>query len=413
MKFKSRALMSFVLALFLQGTVLAEVKTAVGKPGDWVNTVAGAVLDGKIYTVEQSGRLYATDPASGTWTAVGEAGFSGGTFLVALNGALYFFDGDGSIFRVDPSTGAREQVGRAGDWINTIAAAAPGGKICTVEASGKLYVTDPATGAWSGVGEADFGNTAFAVAVDGRLYTIEKGGAIYEVSVEDGSWKPAGNFVGDVAAAAALNGQIYAAGLDGSLQVVDPASGEAATLAADGVANAQFIFACGNDLLMLDRAGNLFSVSTSSQATEAVPAAAPATSAPEAAAPVVSEALKAGELTFVFQGKWIGDTSTFEQDPNYKTTLEFSPEIATSLLEMIRGVKMQVTLDGITMEVMGEKQGPYAYTIISAEDNRLTIETTDGPDAGSRADILFLDRNRIRLLPAGADAAKGMFLKKE
>ena len=37
----------------------------VGKAGDWAGTIAGTALNNKIYTVEASGALYVTEPASG------------------------------------------------------------------------------------------------------------------------------------------------------------------------------------------------------------------------------------------------------------------------------------------------------------------------------------------------------------
>ena len=50
-------------------------KQPVGPAGGWANTIAGAALDGKLYTVEAGGKLYATDPADGSWSQLGGADF--------------------------------------------------------------------------------------------------------------------------------------------------------------------------------------------------------------------------------------------------------------------------------------------------------------------------------------------------
>ena len=52
------------LALAVTATAGEFSKQPVGSAGGWANTLAAAALGGKLYTVESSGSLYATDPAS-------------------------------------------------------------------------------------------------------------------------------------------------------------------------------------------------------------------------------------------------------------------------------------------------------------------------------------------------------------
>ena len=72
---------------------------------------------------------------------------------------------------------------------------------------------------------------------------------------------------------------------------------------------------------------------------------------------------------------------------------------------------MSVTLDGITMDVMGEKAGPFSYSIIAGHDDILVIETQDGPKAGVRSRLTFSDARHVQveeLSPVG----RAMFFKK-
>jgi hypothetical protein len=53
-----------------------------------------------------------------------------------------------------------------------------------VETSGKLYVTEPTTGAWKPLGKPEFGATRRMFGVGKKVYTIENDGSLYSVEVE-------------------------------------------------------------------------------------------------------------------------------------------------------------------------------------------------------------------------------------
>ena len=81
------------------------------------------------------------------------------------------------------------------------------------------------------------------------------------------------------------------------------------------------------------------------------------------------------------------------------------------VVDLMQGMKMSVTLDGIAMEVMGEKAGPFAYTVVAGHDDVLVIEMNEGPKQGIRSRIVFADPKHlqvIELTPAG----KAMFFMK-
>ena len=167
------------LALALVGTAAGAgefAKTSVGAPGDWAGTVAGAALDGKLYTVEAGGKLYATDPADGSWSKIGGADFAQTAFLFAAGDSLVSIEKDGSLYLINPADGAWKRSGPAGGWAGTLAGAMLDGKLYTVENSGALYASDPAAGTWQKVGNSDFAATAFLFAAGDQLVSIEKSG---------------------------------------------------------------------------------------------------------------------------------------------------------------------------------------------------------------------------------------------
>src|SRR3569623_1033473 len=96
----------------------------LGRTGDWKGTLAGAVINEWLYTVEENGGLYRTNPYTGEWSQVGGLDFANTRFLFALGGSLYTIEADGSLYRVSAGNGAWEQVGPQADWVNTIAGAA-------------------------------------------------------------------------------------------------------------------------------------------------------------------------------------------------------------------------------------------------------------------------------------------------
>jgi len=60
---------------------------------------------------------------------------------------------------------------------------------------------------------------------------------------------------------------------------------------------------------------------------------------------------------------------------------------------------------------MGEKAGPFGYSVIAGHDDILVIENQDGPKAGVRSRLTFLDDRHLQveeLSPAG----RAMFFKK-
>ena len=76
------------LLAFTAATAMAAnfSKQNVGSPGGWTGTIAGTYLNGTLYTVESSGSLYATDPANGAWTRLGNPDFANTAFLFGVGG---------------------------------------------------------------------------------------------------------------------------------------------------------------------------------------------------------------------------------------------------------------------------------------------------------------------------------------
>jgi hypothetical protein len=161
--------------------------TQLGKAGDWKGSLAGAFVNGKLYTVESSGFMYVTNASTGVWAQVGKADFANTQRLFSTSDSLYSIEKDGTLYGISPADGSWRQIGVAGGWKNTIARTTLGGKIYTVETSGALYETNPATGAWRQIGKTEFAKTRFLFSAKGSLYSIEDGN-IYKINPSTGAW---------------------------------------------------------------------------------------------------------------------------------------------------------------------------------------------------------------------------------
>lgn len=381
---------------------------AVGKTGDWAGTIAGAVLDGRIYTAESSGALYVTEPALGTWRQIGKNDFANTQFLFAATGRLFSIEKNGSLYAINPADGSWRGVGKAGSWARSIAGVALNNKIYTVESSGALYLTDPASGAWSQVGKNDFASTKFLFAAANKLFSIEKDGSLYAINPVDGSWKRLGQvgaWAGTICGIGAGD-RILTVEASGALYETDAASGVWKQLGQPAFAATRFMFFCGEALYTIEKGGSLYQVSLGGKGGAVTP---------PAGKPTINEkssAAGAGNLTFAFMGKWVGDTATYEKDPVYKEQAKASPDMAKAALGMLKSMAMNVTLDGITMEIMGEKIGPIKFTVITSSGNTLTIESVEPGKPPSRQDILFLDATHIKMAEKGNEA-KALFLVKQ
>jgi hypothetical protein len=314
------------------------------------------------------------------------------------------------MYLVDPANGSWKQSGKAGDWIGTIAGVGQKGMVYTVENSGALYMTEPSTGIWTKIGGADFANTAFIFDAGSKLCTIEKDGNLYLVDPLRGTWKQSGKAGGwkNTVKGASLNGKLVTVENDGRLFTTDPSAGTWTLSAKDGFDGTRFLFSAGGAVYGIDLAGSLFAIDESGHPSPQ-DAAAPAASSetyPE------GDPALAGQLTFKFMGAWTGDTAPLEKDPEYKKQSAADPETTRKLVAMMQGMTMNVTLDGMTMAVMGQKTGPFKFAAVTAWGNTLLIENQDGPKQGVKSRVVFTDPSHIQVIEEGA-AGKAMFFKKK
>ena len=96
---------------------LAASYTAQG--ANWSNTIAAVVFNDKLYTIEKSGALYATNLTTGKWVQVGKSEFANTRLLFAGGSNLLTIEADGSLYRINPADGSWSRIGNAGDWRNT------------------------------------------------------------------------------------------------------------------------------------------------------------------------------------------------------------------------------------------------------------------------------------------------------
>ncbi|MBK8952481.1 MAG: hypothetical protein IPM85_09565 [Chitinophagaceae bacterium] len=73
-----------------------------------------------MYSIEQSGQLYKTDPTAGTWSQIDTVSYVNTVQLYAGSKSVFTIEKDGSLFRINPDSGEWKRLGEAGDWANTI-----------------------------------------------------------------------------------------------------------------------------------------------------------------------------------------------------------------------------------------------------------------------------------------------------
>jgi hypothetical protein len=236
----------------------------IGEAGAWKRTIAGTAMDGLIYTVEQSGALYVTDPATGKWRRIGSGDFHGTRHMFAVSPDLYTIESSGSLYQVKPASGSWKQLGPAGAWKATIAGTILDGKLFTIESSGALYVTNLETGTWKQIGTSEFHGTLHLFAAGSDLYTIESSGSLYHVNPANGSWRqvgPAGAWKATIAGAV-LDRTLYSVETGGGLYATDPTTGGWKQIGGPDYAGTRFMFATAGRLYTIESSGSLYAVAT-------------------------------------------------------------------------------------------------------------------------------------------------------
>ena len=105
-------------------------------------------------------------------------------------------------------------------------------------------------------------------------------------------------------------------------------------------------------------------------------------------------------------GNWTGDIETLKkQQPD----IEKNP-MAKMLLGMLGSMKIEFTKDTMIAEVMGQKKTA-KFKVAASSKDALTIEALDGPKAGTKTDIKFIDATHISLQEQGKPGP-AMVLKK-
>ena len=233
----------------------------VGAAAAWRATVAGAVLNGRLYTVEKKG-LWETDLATGARKAVGKPGLGAVQLLFAAGDRLGAVNKAGDLFRIDPATGEKERLGGEAALKGTLAGAVLGDKLYTAEDDGRLYLTSLESRQSKQVGHAEFGDTKFMFAAGDHLYTIEKDGSLYKVDPKEGEWVQLGG-AGEwkeTLAGVVLKGKLYTTESNGCFYETDLNSGAWVQLGNADFGDTKFMFAAGEDVCTIEKSGSLYRV---------------------------------------------------------------------------------------------------------------------------------------------------------
>lgn len=233
----------------------------IGASGAWAGTKKMTMINGEIYTVDNSGALYKTIAATGAWKKLGTA-YGNTAFMFAGNGLLYTIETSGTLYVVNRNDGSWKQMGKSGDWVGTIAGTMLNGKLYTAEKNGALYVTNLGTGNWMQIGKPEFGNTWDMWSANGKLYSIEKTGTMYEISAVDGTWKQVGGsgaWNGTIAGVM-MDNLFYSVSQNGALYVTDPATGVYRQIGSNAFAATVFMGAGAAKLYTIESTGSLYEV---------------------------------------------------------------------------------------------------------------------------------------------------------
>jgi hypothetical protein len=229
----------------------------IGQNKAWKGTQAAAVSNGLLYSVDDSGRLWATHPGSGEYQELSSQ-YGTTDWLVDSGEGLYGIDRAGSLFRVFPD-GSWKTVDE-GDWDGTRLIAGADGFVYTVDEDGGLYATHAASVRWALVGGAhDYGDTQHLAVVGGLVYTIESDGTLYQTDPRTGAWKQVGDegaWEGTIAIAGAGR-YLYSVDGEGGLYATDPHAEDYRTLDEE-YDHTEWLFTGMGKVYTIERDGTLY-----------------------------------------------------------------------------------------------------------------------------------------------------------
>src|SRR5262249_47061444 len=148
--------------------------------GNWSNTSAAVGLGDAVYAC-CGGTLYKVDPTSGAYDTLSAESWSS-VLLLGLGGRLYSVENSGSLYAIDAATGEYRQLD--GGWSGTTVGAAAAGALWLLS-SGTWYRVDPATGGYEEVAMDTAWDTRIAVAApDERgVVCFERGGSLWRFTL--------------------------------------------------------------------------------------------------------------------------------------------------------------------------------------------------------------------------------------
>lgn len=196
----------------------------------WTGPASMTALSGKVYAIAE-GQLRKFDPATGTYTVLGNEPWVGPTEMTANGSSLYITE-VGGLWRVNPSTGAYARVG-SGDWTGTTSIASVGSSLYII-AGDRLHKVNPSTGADTILGPNTWWGGETTMAVIGSTLYVTQDGGLWQVNTSTGDYAQVttGNWA-DASAMAALNSKLYITAF-GSLHEVDPATQQFEIIGAAG-----------------------------------------------------------------------------------------------------------------------------------------------------------------------------------
>ena len=214
---------------------------------------SAVVCGDAIYVAGADGGVARLDPTSLTTVPIPTGGWQT-RLLAAARGRLYAFDESGPLYALDPA-GGHERLD--GDWSEVTVATGAGDQLY---AAGRTLYAVEADGSWRQLGDTVW-TPKLLVAGERDLFCLEENGGLYRVDLFDdspeqldGDWSDmtAGAIVGKVLCVTSESGWMYAVTGD-----------ECIPLEQGAPAGTRFLFVQGSSLYALETSGALHALALS------------------------------------------------------------------------------------------------------------------------------------------------------
>jgi hypothetical protein len=164
-------------------TSVGKRRSAVRVQEPHEKTLAGAIIQDSLYTVEADGYLYANNLRTGENSSRGEPVFANMRYLAAWDGHLYGLERHGLLFDIDLLNGNKPSIVRHPIFKDAVAFASSNGNIYFVGHSGALKRYSLLSREVALIGSPVNGNVSHLTNEAGILYAMTNAGYLLKIEL--------------------------------------------------------------------------------------------------------------------------------------------------------------------------------------------------------------------------------------